>query len=151
VSGFPSNSPKVTVVSKVFGRQFSNNHAISGSAIFGANDSIAPSTARLRNRLADEAGRFDGYCDGYCDGAVELGEPSKKLPPGKPLPATAKENLRSASRREKLLNPVILFSLPNRKNSRREKQAASFAPGKNRFPADSSATSSDRFRCRHHQ
>src|SRR4051794_34198434 len=50
---------KVTVVSSVLGRQLENSHASSGSRIFAEMDSIAASTALLRKRRTEEAGRFE--------------------------------------------------------------------------------------------
>src|ERR1035438_5255966 len=57
VSGFPLNSPDCTVVSKVLGKQFSNSHANSGSAIDFLTCWILASTASLVNLRFASGGR----------------------------------------------------------------------------------------------
>src|SRR5580658_9609557 len=49
----------VTVVSRVLGRQFENSHASSGSRMREDIDSMAASTALLRKRRANGAGRLE--------------------------------------------------------------------------------------------
>src|SRR6185437_1010088 len=61
VSGLPWKLPKVTVVSRVLGRQLENSHASSGSRSFAEVASMAASTALLRNLRAAGAGRRDGW------------------------------------------------------------------------------------------
>src|SRR4030095_6582598 len=60
VSGRLSCVPKVTVVSSVLGKQFSNSQASSGSAIPFFTSTIFASTASLRNFRCPAAGRLFG-------------------------------------------------------------------------------------------
>ena len=57
VSGLPSSWPVRTVVSRVFGKQSSNSHASSGSAIAFFTRVIRASTASLVNLRSAGAGR----------------------------------------------------------------------------------------------
>jgi hypothetical protein len=83
VSGLPSFSEKLTVVSSVFGKQLEKSHASSLS--LPRNDSISlivSSTALLRNLRCPGAGLLDGQVADFAEALAvpEEGTPTAMVP-----------------------------------------------------------------------
>jgi hypothetical protein len=95
VSGRPPASVKRTVVSSVFGKQFSNSQASSGSATSRRTAAIADSTASLRNRRSPTGGRRVG----------RSGAPAARREPGASAEAAARAAVRRAWRRVVIVSP----------------------------------------------